>query len=429
MAVKKGKWVSAQEAIHAIKAGQRVLVGEACGEPQTLVEALLENKEYLKGIEVVPGSLVGGRPYLQAGLEEFFHFLTFHVTPDTTHGVGEGWIDYIPIRREEVPTLFQPGGTMPLDVALIQVTPPDERGYCSLGVVAGHTLAGALNARTVIAEVNEQMPWTHGDTIIPLAKLDYLVKSSRPVLTFADPPVGEEEKRIGQYVAELVPDGATLELGIGALPVAVLSSLNGKRELGIHSGMITDSVLDLIERGVITNARKSIDRGKTVTGLLMGSERLYRYAHRNPNVEVKPVDYTHAIKTLAQIDNFMALNSEVEVDLTGQVNAESLGKRQISGVGGQADFIRGAALSKGGKSIITMNSTARNGEISRIVPFIGNGAYVTTPRFDNHYVVTEFGIAELRGKTLTQRAEALIKIAHPKFQEELRRSYAASFRK
>lgn len=315
-----------------------------------------------------------------------------------------------------MPKLFR---SIRVDVAIINVSVPDEHGYCSFGVSVDYIKAAAEEAKIVIAEVNDKMPRTIGDSFIHVSKIDYIVKTSNDIVELNPPKIGELERAIGENCAKLVEDESTLQLGIGAIPDAVLLFLKDKKNLGLHSEMISDGVVELIESGVITNEAKTLHRGRSVITFLMGTKKLYDYVDNNPNIIVYPVDYVNDPRVIAQNDKMVSINSCIQVDLMGQVAADTIGLTQFSGVGGQVDFIRGAAMSKGGKSIIAMPSTAGHGKFSRIVPMLDEGAAVTTSRNDIHYVVTEFGIAELKGKTLRDRARNLINIAHPNFREEL----------
>ncbi len=416
------KFVTAQEAINAIKPGSIIFVGESCGEPQTLVEALVEAKERLKGSHIVDSRRITGSKYAQ--LYDYFHIITLHVTPDNQEAVHRRKVDFLPVRLSEAHTLFHDSNLLPIDAALVQVSPPDIQGYCSLGVSVGYTLDAALSARMAIAEVNKQMPRTYGRNQLHIDMFDYLIESSRPLLEYPYPDIGEVEMKVAANVQQLIDDGSVLSIGIGAVPEAVVRSLEGKRKLGIHTGMICDGFITPIEKKIITNERKQIDKGKTVAALALGTKKLFEFMNENPVVKMHPYSYTHDVKRIAQFDNFVFISSAVAVDLTGQVSAESIGDIQISTIGGQADFIRGATLSKGGKSIIALTSTTRDGKSSRIVPQFKEGTVVSTPRYDIHYVVTEHGIAELRGKTLSQRINALISVAHPKLRDEL---YQATF--
>jgi 4-hydroxybutyrate CoA-transferase len=331
--------------------------------------------------------------------------------------VEEGRASYTPCFFSELPRLFRQR-ILPVDVVLMQVTPPDEEGYCSYGLSADYTQSAAESAKIVIAQMNRNLPRTAG-VRIHLDALTWIVEQDAPLVEFAAPSFGEVERQIGEHIALLVPDGATLQLGIGAIPEAALLSLKNKRDLGIHTEMFSDGVAALAEAGVITNRRKTINPGKFVATFLMGSSTLYNFVHNNPAVEMHPVDYVNDPCIIGQHDDMISINSALQVDLSGQVNAEMIGHLQFSGTGGQVDFVRGASRSNGGKSIIAMPSTAARGSISRICRQLDEGAAVTTSRNDVHYVITEYGIANLRGKTLQQRAEALIEIAHPAFRASL----------
>jgi len=332
--------------------------------------------------------------------------------------VEDGRGSFTPCFFSEVPRLFK-RGILPVDVMLLQVTPPDEQGFCSYGLSGDYTQAATEAARIVIAQMNSNLPHT-GGIKIHVDALTCIVKCDSPIVELPPPEITDVELRIGEHIASLVPDGATLQLGIGGIPAAALVSLTKKKDLGIHSEMFSDGVVDLAEAGVITNRKKTINRGKFIVTFLMGTGKLYRFVHNNPAVELHPVDYVNDPCVIGQHENMVSINSAIQVDLTGEVNAEMIGRVQFSGVGGQVDFVRGAGRSMGGKSIIALPSTAAGGKISRIVCDLDPGACVTTSRNDVHYVITEFGIADLRGKTLEQRAEALIAIAHPDFREMLR---------
>jgi acyl-CoA hydrolase len=332
--------------------------------------------------------------------------------------VAAGRADYTPVFLSEIPRLFR-SRRIDLDAALIQVAPPDEHGMCSLGVSVDVVKSAAESARTVIAQVNPLMPRTLGDSFIHVDRLAFLVDGPEPLLESVPAPPDEVCCRIGRHVAGLVEDGATLQLGIGGIPNAVLSYLGEKRDLGVHTEMFSDGLIELIERGVVTGARKALGQGKVVASFCMGTRRLYDYVHDNPVFEFRPVDYVNDPFVISQHERMTAVNSALEVDLTGQVCADSLGGRFYSGIGGQVDFIRGAARSLGGKPIIALPATARDGELSRIVPALKEGAGVVTTRGDVHYVVTEFGVADLWGRTVRERAHALIAVSHPQFREAL----------
>jgi 4-hydroxybutyrate CoA-transferase len=372
----------------------------------------------LSNVEIVQVVNVGPAEYAKPGMEHSFRSNgIFLLGAPVRKAVEEGRASYTPCFFSELPRLFRQR-ILPVDVVLMQVTPPDEEGYCSYGLSADYTQSAAESAKIVIAQMNRNLPRTAG-VRIHLDALTWIVEQDAPLVEFAAPSFGEVERQIGEHIALLVPDGATLQLGIGAIPEAALLSLKNKRDLGIHTEMFSDGVAALAEAGVITNRRKTINPGKFVATFLMGSSTLYNFVHNNPAVEMHPVDYVNDPCIIGQHDDMISINSALQVDLSGQVNAEMIGHLQFSGTGGQVDFVRGASRSNGGKSIIAMPSTAARGSISRICRQLDEGAAVTTSRNDVHYVITEYGIANLRGKTLQQRAEALIEIAHPAFRASL----------
>jgi 4-hydroxybutyrate CoA-transferase len=372
----------------------------------------------LSNVEIVQVVNVGPAEYAKPGMEHSFRSNgIFLLGAPVRKAVEEGRASYTPCFFSELPRLFRQR-ILPVDVVLMQVTPPDEEGYCSYGLSADYTQSAAESAKIVIAQMNRNLPRTAG-VRIHLDALTWIVEQDAPLVEFAAPSFGEVERQIGEHIALLVPDGATLQLGIGAIPEAALLSLKNKRDLGIHTEMFSDGVAALAEAGVITNRRKTINQGKFVATFLMGSSTLYNFVHNNPAVEMHPVDYVNDPCIIGQHDDMISINSALQVDLSGQVNAEMIGHLQFSGTGGQVDFVRGASRSNGGKSIIAMPSTAARGSISRICRQLDEGAAVTTSRNDVHYVITEYGIANLRGKTLQQRAEALIEIAHPAFRASL----------
>ncbi|HXF04059.1 MAG TPA: acetyl-CoA hydrolase/transferase C-terminal domain-containing protein [Blastocatellia bacterium] len=415
------KRVTAEEAVSVITSGNRLYVSGNAATPYVLLSALAARRDELRGISVTSALLLGNDPLSQPGMEEHFRLNSLFVGPADRAAVNEGRADYVPIFLHEIPELFL-SGQMPLDVALIQTSPPDEHGFLSLGVECLMTMAAITAARTVIAQVNDRMPRTMGDCYVHVSRVSRIVEVSCDLPELERSGMTEVERKIGEYIAELIEDGSTLQLGIGGIPDAVLASLQGKRDLGIHTEMISDGVMEAIEAGIITGARKTLHPRKVVCTFALGSRRLYEYLHNNPLFEFHPANYTNDPFVIAQNDKMVAVNSAIEVDLTGQVCADSIGTMIYSGVGGQVDFIRGAARSRGGKPIIALPSTARGGTVSRIVPVLRPGAGVVTTRADVHYVVTEYGIAYLHGKNLRERAEALIRIAHPQFREELLRA-------
>jgi 4-hydroxybutyrate CoA-transferase len=422
------KLVTAAEAVTNIKSGDRVVTGHAVGEPIELVEAMVANKENYRDVEVVHMVAMGKGEYAKEGMEPHFKVNTIFAGASTRDAVNTGRGDFTTCFFYQVPALFEKG-YMPVDVALVQVSEPDEQGYCSFGVSSDYTKPAADNAKIVIAEVNKQMPRTLGNSFIHVSNIDFIVESDHPIIELPLPKIGEVEKAIGKNCAELIEDGSTLQLGIGAIPDAVLLFLKDKKDLGIHSEMISDGVVELVEAGAITNKNKTLHPGKSVATFLMGTKRLYDYADNNPAVEMYPVSYVNDPKVIMQNNQMVSINSCVQVDFYGQISSESIGPRQISGVGGQVDFVRGASMSLDGKgkSIIAMPSTASKGKVSRIVPFLDAGAPVTTSRNDVDYIVTEYGIARLQGKTNRDRARELINIAHPDFREGLAAEFETRF--
>lgn len=417
-ALYKQKLMTPQDAVRWILSGSRIYLGGGAGIPQVLERALVERAPELRNVEVVHVLTFAGGNYMAQEHAASFRHRALFMGENARTAVQEGRADFMPIFLSEIPRLFR-DGSLPLDTALIQVSPPDEHGFCSFGIEVGVTKPAAQAAKRVIAEVNTKMPRVLGDSFIHLNKIDAIVETDYALPIVGMGKFGPVQDRIGQCVADLIPDGATLQLGIGSIPDAVLFHLKGKRDLGIHSELFSDGVIDLVEQGVITNDRKTLHPGKMVGGFLFGSQRLYDFVHDNALIELHPTDYVNDPFIIAQNDNMIAINSALEVDLTGQVCADSVGPRFYSGIGGQVDFVRGAARSRGGKPIIALPSTAKEDEISRIVPQLKAGAGVVTSRGDVHYVVTEYGVAALHGKSIRERAQALINIAHPKFRDEL----------
>jgi 4-hydroxybutyrate CoA-transferase len=420
----KSKLVSAETALKSVESGNRVVIGFACGEPPTLVEALVTRAPELSDVEIVHMIAMGPSKYAQPGMEKSFRHNSLFLGASTRKAVADKRADYTPCNFSEIPRLFK-HNILPVDVVLMQVTPPDENGFCSFGVSADYTQPAAECARIVIAQMNRLMPRTFGAKI-SLDALTYIVEKDEPIIEFNPPEIGDVERRIGENIARLVPDGATLQLGIGAIPDAVLACLTTKKDLGIHSEMVSDGVVALAEAGVVTNRRKTINTGKFTATFFMGTRKLYDFVHNNPQVEIFSVDYVNDPYVIGQYENMISINSAVQVDLMGQVNGEMIGTTQFSGVGGQVDFVRGTSRSRGGKSIIALPSTAAGGKVSRICRELDKGAAVTTSRNDVHFIVTEYGVADLRGKTMRQRAEALINISHPDFRSMLRGVCAAS---
>ena len=414
----QGRCVNAAQALQAVQSGNRVWIQSGCGTPSPLVKALVDRSPEVRDVEVVHLMTLGSADYTRPEFEGHFRHRGLFLGPNTREAVAAGRADYTPIFLSEIEGLFE-SGAMPLDVVLMQVSPPDAHGFVSLGTTVDCTLTAARCAVVVIAEVNERMPRTHGDTTIHVSNISAFVETSRPLLELCPEPVTELHQGVARNVASLIPDGATLQTGIGGISQAVLTCLGDKRDLGIHTEMCPDGVIDLIEAGVLNGDRKSLLRGKAVAAFALGTKRLFDFIHENPSFEFRPICYTNDPFVVAQNDRMVAINSALQVDLTGQVCADSIGIKPYSGFGGQLDFIRGAARSKGGVPIIALPSTARGGSVSRIVPVLEPGAGVVTSRADVHYVVTDQGIAYLHGKTLRERAEALIAIADPRFQADL----------
>jgi acyl-CoA hydrolase len=413
-----GKCVDAEQALSAVRSGDRVWIQSGVGTPSVLVDALVARAPQVRDVEVVHMMTLGSADYTKPEYEGHFRHRGMFLGSNVRAAVAAGRADYTPIFLSEIENLVITGA-MPLDVVLLQVSPPDAHGFVSLGTTVDCTMTAARCARAVIAEVNERMPRTHGETSIHVSHLAAIVETSRPLLELVREPVTEQHLGVARNVASLIPDGATLQTGIGGISDAVLTCLGDKRDLGIHSEMCSDNVIGLMDSGVLNGERKSLHRGKVVLSFVLGTQPLFDYLHENPSFEFRPICYTNDPFVVAQNDRMVAINSALQIDLTGQVCADSIGTRPYSGFGGQIDFIRGAARSKGGIPIIALPSTAMGGAVSRIVSVLEPGAGVVTSRADVHYVVTERGIAYLHGKTLRERAEALIAIADPRFQQEL----------
>jgi 4-hydroxybutyrate CoA-transferase len=410
---------SAEEAVQVISSGQRVFLTGNCSVPQKVLQALCDIAPALENIEIVQVLTIGDTCYVDTAMQSHLRVNTLFISQNVRQAVNEGRADFTPVFLSEIPELWRT--QLPIDVALIQVSPPDEHGFCSFGVEVGVTKTAAEVARVVIAEVNPHMPRTLGDSFIHLSKIDHIVEVdyALPEVVQSDPSPVQEA--IGRHIATLIEDGSTLQTGIGGIPDAVLRFLGSKKNLGIHTELFSDGVIDLVNRGIINNEAKTLHPGKMIAGFVLGTQVLYDFIHDNPIVEMHPTEYVNDPFRIAQNDKMISINSALEVDLTGQVVADSIGPLFYSGVGGQVDFVRGAARSKGGKPIIALPSTTRNDTISRIVWHIQPGAGVTTSRNDVHYVVTEYGVAYLHGKTIRERVMALINIAHPNFREELER--------
>ncbi len=411
--------VSAHEAVAGIGSRDQVYLHCAAATPSILLDALVARAPELSDVGVVHLHCEGPGPHLAPDMAGHFRHRALFIGPNARAAVNEGRADYVPVFLSDVPRLFG-SGALPLDAVFVNATPPDVHGFCSLGVSVEAMHAAIRAARTVIVQLNRSMPRTLGESFIHVDDIDLAVEVDVPPYEHLVGPIGDVERRIGEFVAELVPDGATLQLGIGAIPAATALALRDKLDLGIHTEMFTDPVVDLVEAGVVTGARKERNRGKIVTAFLMGSQRLYRFVDDNPMVEMRAVDFTNDTHVIRSFSRMVAINSAIEVDLTGQVCADSIGHRLYSGVGGQMDFIRGAAQADEGKAIIALPSTASGGTRSRIVATLAAGAGVVTTRAHVRTVVTEWGVAELFGKSTRERAEALIAIAHPDHRDEIR---------
>ncbi len=431
-------WCDVHTAVQAVESGDRVFLQGACATPTALIEALVARGEELRDVEITHLHTYGPTPYTDERWRGHFSLRALFVGENVREAANAGRASYTPVFLSDVPALFASGEQLAIDVALVQVSPPDSHGFCSLGPSVDVTRAAVDHARSVIALVNPNVPRTHGDSFVHISQLGHAVKWEGPLYAVDRREIKEAQAQTGRNVARLIEDGATLQLGIGAIPDAVLQALTDRRDLGVHTEMFSDGIIDLVERGVITGARKALDAGKLVASFVVGSRILLDFIDDNPMVEMRPMNYTNNTLIIRQFEHMVAVNSAIQVDLTGQVCAESIGTYLYSGVGGQMDFMRGAALSKHGRPIIALPSTVRaphdrepglaygllepiDGLISRIVPVLSPGAAVTTSRAHVHYVVTEYGIAELHGRDLAERARNLIAIAAPQFREELER--------
>ncbi|MDO6760322.1 acetyl-CoA hydrolase/transferase C-terminal domain-containing protein [Tamlana sp. 2_MG-2023] len=415
------KVVSVQDAVKVIKSNDRVYVQAAAAAPQLLLQAMTDRHEELRNVEVCHLHVEGDAPYANPELRDSFHVNSFFIGKNVRHTIAAGNGSYTPVFLSELPLLFK-RNIVPLDVALIHVSVPDKHGYCSLGVSVEATLAAIDNAKTVIAQVNENMPRTHGDGLIHYSEIDLFVEGNVPIPTHIYGEPNAIENKIGDYIANLIEDRSTLQMGVGSIPNAVLSRLKSHKDLGLHTEMFSDGVIDLILDNVINGNYKGVGPGRALTTFVMGSKRLYDYIDDNPFVEMRSCDYTNEVAVIKQNPRMVAINCALEVDVTGQVCADSLGSKMYSGVGGQLDFMRGAALSEGGKSIMALPSTTSKG-ISRIVPALNHGAGVVTTRPHVHYVITEYGVANLFGKTIKERVKALVNIAHPDHRETVDKTY------
>jgi len=414
----KKKLRTPDEALRCVQSGMRVYIQPGCAEPETLVEALIQRAPYVQDVEIVHMMTMGSAPYVAPDMAGHFRHNAVFIGSNVREAINEGRADYTPVYLSEIEELFE-SGAMPIDIALIEVSPPDSHGFCSFGVGVDTTLTAAQVARFVVAQVNDQMPRTYGDSFIHVNKIHALVESSRPLCALKKHDVTDLQIAIARNVAGLIEDGAVIQTGIGGIPDAVLPMLMDRQDLGVHSELVSDGVIPLIDAGVLTGARKNFKPRKIILGFALGSQRLFEYVDNNPIFEFHPTAYTNDPGLIARNDNMVAINSALQVDLTGQVCSDSIGTYFYSGIGGQVDFLRGASRSKGGKPIIALSSTAKNGTISRIAPMLAPGAGVVTSRGLIRYVVTEYGVAYLHGKSIRERAKALIEIAHPKFRDEL----------
>ncbi len=414
----KSKLTTAENAVKCIESGHRVYVHPGACTPETLLKAMTARADELKDVEVTHILTFGYADYAHEEYKGSFRHRALFTGGNVRKAVNSGYAQYVPIFLGEIPRLFQ-SGELKINVALISVSPPDEYGFCTYGAGVDITKAACENADLVVAEVNPHQPRSLGNSFIHLNKIDHLVEVYTPLPEYKPEQMTDVHRKIGEYCAELIEDGATLQMGIGAIPDAVLNYLKDKQDLGIHTEMFSDGLLSLVQAGIINNEKKTLHRGKSIASFALGTKKLFDFINNNPLFEFHPNEYTNDPYVIAQNDKMVAINSAIEVDITGQICSDSIGNRIYSGFGGQVDFIRGAARSKGGKPVIALPSTAKNDEISRLVPMLRPGAGVVTTRADIHYVVTEYGVAYLFGKSLEERAKALIRIAHPKFRDEL----------
>ncbi len=420
----KTKFVTADEAVKVIKSGDSVYLHANCSFPKTLVDAMCRRYKELKNVKILQLMTFLNAPFALPEMEGHFHLVSLFTGPNVRKAVNEGRADFVPVFLSEIPWLIQ-SKKLPVDVTMLHLSPPDEHGYCSFSISNECAKTAAENSKTIIALINPRMPRVLGDNFIHIDKIDYAVEINEPIPELvSDKDAGEDihiYERIGQYISDMIEDGSTLQMGIGLIPDTVLQFLHEKKNLGIHTEMFSDNLIDLIDSGVVNGEKKTLLPGKVVASFILGSQKVFDYMDDNPVFEFRPTLFVNDPFTISRNDKMISINSALEVDITGQVCADSIGPRNYSGFGGQVDFIRGAARSEGGKPIIAFTSTAKNGTISRITPFLKPGAGVTTTRGDVHYVVTEYGVADLYGKPVSERVKSLIKIAHPNFRDELER--------
>ena len=420
----KSKVVSSDDALKVVKSGDKIVIQPGCAAPMELIRALVRKKDELMDVLLYHILIVGDLPYLAPGMDKHFKHKAFFIGGNTRKAVNEGRADFIPIFLSEVTMLFKRGIIVP-DIALINVSPPDEHGFCSYGIDVGNIKTPAEKSKVIIAQINPEMPRGLGNSFIHLNKIDFIVEHEEPLMQLpqVDPNASNEVlaayDKIGQYIAEMIEDGSTLQMGIGAIPDSVMKYLKDHKDLGIHTEMFSDGIVELVEEGIINGEQKALHPGKIIAGFVLGTKKSFDFIDNNPIIEFHPQEYVNDPFIIAKNNKMIAINSAIEIDLTGQVCADSIGTKFYSGIGGQVDFIRGAAHSEGGKPIIALPSTTKDGKISRIVPTLKTGAGVVTSRGDVHYVVTEYGVANLFGKSIRERVTALIKIAHPKFRDEL----------
>ncbi len=410
--------ISAEDAASKVKSGQRVFLTGNCSTPQEFLQALVNRYHEIQRVELVQLLSIGPSDYVTPDIAEHIRVNNLFIGSNIRSAVNKGLADFTPIMLSEVPKLFT-SGRLVLDIAVIQVSPPDEHGYCSYGIEVGVTKSAAECAGMVIAEINPNMPRTLGDSFIHVNQIDYFIEVNYPLPEMPPQPASPVQDMIATHIAELIPDGATLQTGIGGIPDAVLRRLTGHKNLGIHTELFSDGVMEMVQAGVITNAMKTIHPGKIVAGFVLGTHALYDFIDDNPIIELHPTAYVNDPFIIAQNERMVSINSAIELDITGQICSDSIGTRMYSGAGGQLDFVRGAARSKEGKTFIALPSTTRNDTVSRVVTQLKPGAGVVTTRYDVHYVVTEFGAVDLWGRTLSERVHAIVSIAHPSFRDEL----------